>query len=281
MPCPYPARRRREDGAIIWAIQTSARMANHTSHSTSVEVETERGRIHGLLVATANRRTHVNPHSSAPVVPCGEPASRASAASMMMPRRRSGRSGQSAYCNSWVVSLWATSWAACRRASAAVLGCGDLDRTWGCAAIAWSIASVEAATCCRRGEPRRASASMTSSHAAAPGNEERAWGRCAAPAIANGGDGAAAVAVQRGASRGEARRSGAGVLPKMGCSVAVGGGRGALTSGGGDAVAAPWALGMSPIMLGLCVPLVVACATVNSSQVDSTAARNSSHDDER
>ena len=122
---------------------------------------------------------------------------------------------------------------------------------------------------------------MTSSHAAAPGNEEWARGRCVVPAIANGGDGAAAVAAQRGASRGEARRSGAGVVLRVGCSLAVGGGRGALTGGGGDAVAAPWALGMSPIMLGLCVPLVVACATVYSSQVASTAARNSSHDDER
>ena len=100
MPCSKPARRRLVDGAIICAIQTRAKIANHTSQSTSVAEDTDRGRIQGLFVASAKRRTHLKPHSSAPAVPCGIPASRASAASMTTPRSKSGRSGHNAYCES-------------------------------------------------------------------------------------------------------------------------------------------------------------------------------------
>ena len=122
LPCSYPARSRLADGVIICAIHTSAMIVNHTSHSTSVSVVTVRGRIHGLPVASAKRRTHLKPHSSAVAVPCGMPASRASAASITTPCRTPGLSGKSAYGESCSASRLAMSRAARARAFAAVPG---------------------------------------------------------------------------------------------------------------------------------------------------------------
>ena len=133
IPCPYPAILRRVDGAIIWAIQTKAKMANHTSHRASSADGAARGRIQRLLVASPNLRTHWKPHSSALAVPRGMPASRAAAASTTMPRSTSGRSGKSAYCESCAMSRCATSRAARRLASEALSGSGDeaRARAWG------------------------------------------------------------------------------------------------------------------------------------------------------
>ena len=191
------------------------------------------------------------------------PASRAAAASMTIPWSTSGRSGNRAYCESCAISRRATSRAASFLASAAFSGCGDEARAprarVGCASMASSMPAVLASARILRGERRWTSAPMRSRSPSMP----------ASVAVR------LPLAVQRGAAAiSEGESSTSRVLMRGLLGLAAGRG-----SGLGDAVTivplAPCAIGMSPIMLRLCLPIEVSWLATPSHSSVRTCGRSS------